>query len=192
MAGIGRGAYEKTYDAFTKFSLFRQSAGERNFPFSLSLFGSMAYKTVKPPESEPDYTFSERAAYTAQVLIARKMNKLLSLQLMPGFIYRNAAGTDPSLLWSAGAGGSVRLSERISLNAEYYLCFNKGTYNYSTVYDPFSIGIDIETSGHVFQLILTNSRPIIEKGFIGETTGSWGKGDIHLGFNISRYFGLKK
>jgi hypothetical protein len=60
------------------------------------------------------------------------------------------------------------------------------------VYDPLSIGFDIETGGHVFQLIFTNSLAMIEKGFIGETTGSWGKGDIHFGFNISRVFTLKK
>jgi hypothetical protein len=60
------------------------------------------------------------------------------------------------------------------------------------IYDPLSLGFDIETGGHVFQLIFTNSLGIIEKDFIGETTGRWGKGDIHFGFNISRVFTLKK
>jgi hypothetical protein len=55
-----------------------------------------------------------------------------------------------------------------------------------------SLGFDIETGGHVFQLIFTNSLGIIEKDFIGETTGRWSKGDIHFGFNISRVFTLKK
>jgi hypothetical protein len=32
---------------------------------------------------------------------------------------------------------------------------------------------------------------MIEKGFIGETTGSWKDGGIHFGFNISRVFALK-
>ena len=60
------------------------------------------------------------------------------------------------------------------------------------IYNPLSVGFDIETGGHVFQLIFTNSVAMIEKGFIGETTGSWLKGDIHFGFNISRVFTLKK
>jgi hypothetical protein len=59
------------------------------------------------------------------------------------------------------------------------------------VYNPLSIGFDIETGGHVFQLIFTNSVAMIEKGFIGETTGNWLKGGIHFGFNISRVFTLK-
>jgi hypothetical protein len=60
------------------------------------------------------------------------------------------------------------------------------------VYNPLSAGLDIETGGHAFQLLFTNSFAMIEKGFIGETTGRWKKGDIHFGFNISRVFTLKK
>lgn len=190
MAGIGRGAYEKTFDGFTKFTLFRQSSGEKSFPLSVSLFSSVAYRTVKPAESEEDYTFSERMSYVGQILAARKINQNFSLQVMPTVIYRNVAGTEPNLLWAAGIGGRAKLSGKISLNAEYYYCFNPGTYNNSTVYNPLSIGIDIEAGGHVFQLVFTNSVAMIEKGFIGETTGRWSKGDIHFGFNISRVFYL--
>ena len=55
------------------------------------------------------------------------------------------------------------------------------------------MGVAIETGGHVFQLILSNSITMIEKGFIAETTGNFFNGDIHFGFNISRAFqGHKK
>jgi hypothetical protein len=192
MAGIGRGTYEKTFDGFLKFTLARQSTGEKSFPLSVSLFSSAAYRTIKPTNPEEDYTFSERMSYTGQLLAARKINQYLSLQLMPTVISRNVEGTEPDVLWATGAGGRVKLARRVSLNAEYYYCFNSGMYNNSDVYNPLSIGFDIETGGHVFQLIFTNSVAMIEKGFIGETTGSWGKGDIHFGFNISRVFDLKK
>jgi len=79
------------------------------------------------------------------------------------------------------------------MNAEYFYLVNAdNTYLSSPVYNPLSVGVDIETGGHVFQLILTNSLAMIEKGFIGETTGRWMNGDIHIGFNISRVFTLKK
>jgi hypothetical protein len=91
-----------------------------------------------------------------------------------------------------GAGGRMKLSKRISLNAEYYYIANPKTYMSQQIYNPLSLGVDIETGGHVFQLFFTNSVAMIEKGFIGETTGSWRKGDIHFGFNISRVFTLKK
>jgi hypothetical protein len=191
MAGIGRGTYEKTFDGFAKFTLARQSQGKKSFPLSVSLLSSMAYRTVKPGAFAENYTFSERSAFTGQLLVARRLNQYLSLQLMPTVISRDVAGTEPGLLWAAGAGGRVKLASRISLNAEYYYSFDRGTYLNSEVYNPLSIGFDIEAGGHVFQLIFTNSVAMIEKGFIGETTGSWGKGDIHFGFNISRVFGIR-
>ena len=114
-------------------------------------------RTIKPGESQDDYTFSERMSYAGQILAARKINQNLSLQLMPSVIYRNVAGTEPDLLWSTGAGGTIKITRKIRLNAEYYYCFNRGTYNNSEVYNPLSIGFDIEAGGHVFQLIFTNS-----------------------------------
>jgi len=191
MAGIGRGSYEKTFDGFAKFTLARQSQGKKSFPLSVSLLSSMAYRTVRPGAFAEDYTFSERSAFTGQLLVARRLNQNLSLQLMPTVISRDVAGTEPGILWAAGAGGRVNLAKRISLNAEYYYSFDRGTYLNSEVYNPLSIGFDIEAGGHVFQLIFTNSVAMIEKGFIGETTGNWGKGDIHFGFNISRVFGIR-
>lgn len=59
-------------------------------------------------------------------------------------------------------------------------------------YDPFSIGVDIETGGHVFQLHFSNTAGMNERAFLTETTGSWGKGEIRFGFNLSRMFQLKK
>ena len=191
MAGIGRGTYEKTFDGFAKFTLARQSQGTKSFPLSVSLLSTMTYRTVKPGAGAEDYTFSERSAFTGQLLVARRLDQNLSLQLMPTVISRDVAGTEPALLWAAGVGGRVNLAKRISLNAEYYYSFDRGTYLNSEVYNPLSIGFDIEAGGHVFQLIFTNSVAMIEKGFIGETTGSWGKGDIHFGFNISRVFGIR-
>jgi hypothetical protein len=103
-----------------------------------------------------------------------------------------ATELDPNDLFAIGAGGRMKLSKRISFNAEYYYVANPKKYMSESIYNPLSVGIDIETGGHVFQLLLTNSVAMIEKGFIGETTGRWNKGDIHFGFNISRVFTLKK
>jgi len=94
--------------------------------------------------------------------------------------------------YAIGAGGRLKLTKRISLNAEYYYMINPKNNFSQQVYNPLTVGVDIETGGHVFQLFFTNSLGTIEKQFIGETTGQWKKGDIHFGFNISRVFTLKK
>ena len=193
MVGIGRGTYEKTFDGFAKFTLLRQSSGERLMPVSVSLFSSAAVKSVRWADPSRTNYFSSRLSYVGQILIARKINQGFSLQLTPSYVHRNLVATeiDPNDLFALGAGGRLKLTKRISLNAEYYYLANPKTYMSQQVYDPLSVGFDIETGGHVFQLIFTNSVAMIEKGFIGETTGSWLKGDIHFGFNISRVFTLK-
>ena len=193
MIGIGRGTYEKTYDAFAKFTILRQSAGARIMPVSVSVLSSVAATSIKWADADRDNYFSSRLSYVNQVLIARKINQSFSVQLSPSFVHRNLVATefDPNDLWSIGAGGRMKLTKRISLNAEYYYMINSKTNMSREIHDPFSIGFDVETGGHVFQLIFTNSLAMIEKGFIGETTGDWLKGDIHFGFNISRVFTLK-
>jgi hypothetical protein len=194
MVGIGRGSYQKTFDGFTKFSVLRQSTGARVMPVSLSVFTSAALVSQHWPDETRTNYFSSRLAYTAQILVARKFSPGLSFQLTPSYIHRNLVATemDPNDIFAVGAGGRVKVSKRISLNAEYFYVVNPKTYMSSQIYNPLSVGIDIETGGHVFQLIFTNSLAMIEKGFIGETAGSWKKGDIHFGFNLSRVFTLQK
>lgn len=194
MAGIGRGTYEKTYDGFLKFSLLRQSSGARNMPISVSLLGTMAVNTLKWTEPNTKLYFWDRVSFVEQLLIARKFNERFSFEINPTIVHRNMVATelDPNDLYSVGAGGRFKLTKRLSINAEYYYVIPP-IRNYPSLktYNPLSIGFDLETGGHVFQLIFTNSLAMIEKGFIGETTGNFFKGDIHFGFNISRVFMLK-
>jgi hypothetical protein len=194
MIGVGRGTYEKTYDGFAKFTILRQSSGAKVMPVSVSWLSSMAAASLRWTDTTRTNFFSSRLSYVHQILVARKISPSFSVQLAPTYVHRNLVATelDPNDLYAIGAGGRMKLSKRISLNAEYYYMINPKSYMSRQVYDPLSIGFDIETGGHVFQLIFTNSVAMIEKGFIGETTGSWLKGDIHFGFNISRVFTLKK
>lgn len=194
MVGVGRGSFEKTYDGFAKFTVLRQSTGAKEMPVSVSVFSSVALKTQKPVTDTVTNYLSSNLSYTAQVLIARKFSPGLSLQLTPSYVHRNLVTTelDPNDLFAIGAGGRLKLSKRISFNAEYYYVANKNPYSTPKYYDPFTVGVDIETGGHVFQLMFTNSYGTIEKAYIGETDGQWTTGDIHFGFNISRVFTLKK
>jgi hypothetical protein len=192
MVGVGRGSYEKTYDGFLKFSLLRQSTGKRNMPVSVSFLTTSAINSLNMPASFP---FWSRVSYVEQVLIARKFNERFSFEINPTFVHRNIVATqlDPNDLLSAGFGARFKLSNHVTLNAEYYYVFHPmPKYESLKTYNPLSIGFDIETGGHVFQLFITNSESMIEKGFIGETTGNWKNGGIRFGFNISRVFTLKK
>ncbi|MGB8492473.1 MAG: DUF5777 family beta-barrel protein [Bacteroidales bacterium] len=194
MVGIGRGNYEKTYDGFVKFTILRQSTGAHVMPVSVSYLSTIALKTLRWPFPDEAHYFSSRFSYVNQILVARKITDDLSLQIAPAWVHRNLVATelDPNDVWAIGAGGRMKITRRISFNAEYYAVMNPKTYMSQRTYNPLALGFDIQTGGHVFQLIFTNSLGMIEKAFIAETTGDWLQGDIHFGFNISRVFTLKK
>lgn len=187
--GVGRNSFEKTYDGYLKYRLLRQATGANPFPFSLTALTAMSVKTLKDPVYEEVIEFSDRIAYSTSLLIAHKFSPSLSLQLMPSYTHFNAITSDMDRndIISMGVGGRVKVSKRISINAEYHHQFKKLSDEF---YNSLALGIDIETGGHVFQLHVTNSQAMIEKGFIAETRDNFFDGDIHLGFNISRTFQL--
>lgn len=192
MVGIGRSTYQKTYDAFFKVKLLRQSKGKRNMPVTLSYVPTVALKTLKFEDPGRKNYFSSRLFYTHQLIIGRKFSEQTSLQLMPTYIHRNLVAliADPNDLLAIGIGGRQKLSKRMSLNFEYY--YQLPGYKLINSTNSLSVGFDIETGGHVFQLHFTNSQGMSERTFISETTGNWSKGDVFFGFNISRVFTLGK
>ena len=189
---IGRSSFEKTFDSYGKYRLMQQKMGKNQFPLSITLFGSATAKTIKDylPENKP--SFSERLTYTGQVLIAHKFNPDLSIQLAPTFLHFNSVpfDNDPHDMIAIGIGTRIKISKRVSINGEYY--YNVNPFESMDVRNSLAFGVDIETGGHIFQLILSNSVSMIEKGFIAETSGGFFNGDIHFGFNISRAFQVKK
>lgn len=186
--GIGRSNYEKTLDGFAKYKILRQSSGKRNMPITLAAFGSVAMQTLKWANPNRDNHFSSRLYYTGQLIVGRKFSEGFSLQLSPTIVHRNLVATfeESNDVLALGVGTRVKLSKRISLNLEYiYVLPDQLAPGFK---NSLSVGFDIETGGHVFQLHFTNSRIMVEKGFIAETTGDWADGGIHFGFNISRVF----
>ena len=184
--GVGRSSFDKTFDGFLKVKPLKQSKGAKSMPISLVYFTSMAYKSLKNQDGFEDT--ESKLAYTHQILVARKFRPGQSFQLMPTLIHRNKVEeiNGDNDQFALGIGGRVKLTQRVSLNAEYY-------YRYDAPENPdlfnsLAIGFDIETGGHVFQLLFTNSRTMIERGFITETTVDYFGVDIHFGFNVSRVF----
>ncbi len=190
--GIGRSAWEKTYDGFIKVKLLRQSSGARMMPLSVSYYANMALNSLRWRFPERTNYFTSRLSYVHQLLIAHKFGESFSLQLSPTIIHKNLVPTkaDKNLSYAMGFGGRVKLTNRMTFNAEYfYYPEDQTTLNRM---DIVSLGFDIETGGHVFQLHISNGQAMFERAFITETTGKWGGGDIFFGFNISRNFVIVK
>jgi hypothetical protein len=187
--GLGRSSFLKTFDANAKIKLVSQSKGENSFPFSIAWYSSAFFKQeIWKDMQADDYLLLNQMSYVHQVLVASKINRALSIQLSPTFVHKNSIDKyDSNDLLSVGLGARHKLTSRISFNAEYFFQLNK-----ENSINPLSLGLDIETGGHVFQLHLSNSAAMFERAFIHETNGEWSNGDIYFGFNISRVFTLKK
>ncbi|MBC7406995.1 MAG: hypothetical protein H7339_01270 [Arcicella sp.] len=194
--GIGRSSQEKMYDFYAKYKLLRQS---NIMPVTMTFYGSNALSTVATGSSLESGTVMkyndnlERMTYTGQVLIARKFSERISLQIMPTFLHFNKSETadTPNNMVALGVGGRFKLTKRLSITGEYYYAdFNRPTS--SSYHNSLAVGFDIETGGHVFQLHFTNSRGMIERQFIAQTTKQWSDGGIFYGFNIARSFSLDK
>lgn len=189
--GIGRTNLEKTYDASLKIKVLRQSTGKRNIPFTLSYFGDIAVNSL-PWADNIQYYFSHRLTYTNQILIARKFSSKVSAQLTPTVIHRNLVATqqDENDVYGLGFGGRLKLTNRLSVNGEYFLVLSqKAAADY---HNSLSLSLDIETGGHIFQLYFSNSYGMLAQQFVPETEGDWLGGDIHFGFNLSRTFVTRK
>lgn len=188
--GVGRSSLEKTYDASFKWKIFRQT--ENKMPVTVSLYELVTRTTLKYSD-KPYFTGKYRNAYESALLIARKFSPKFSLQLTPIWLHYNlvASSQDRNDVVALGLGGRMKLSKRISLNAEYNLLPSDPVVS-TDIFHSLSFGLDVETGGHVFQLIFSNSEGMIGPYYLGKTTGNWGDGDIFFGFNISRAFHLKK
>ena len=173
----------KTYETSAKVRLVRQNA---NFPVDIALYETIDINTQLEKEQYPKIAFGDRLTYVSQLLISRKFSERFSLELVPSYIHRNLY--NPALendkQFSLGAGGRMKLTKRLSVNVEYVYNADRPDF----YVNPLSVGLDIETGGHIFQLIFTNSQSMTESGYITNAAGNWGKGDFYFGFNLYRVF----
>jgi opacity protein-like surface antigen len=195
MVGLAHSTLNSEDDGFIKFRLLRQERHE-GMPFTLSFLSGMSIHTGPAPlliPSDKVYYFSNRLYFANQLILARKFTPRFSFQLMPTMVHYNLVDSthNSNNVYAMGFGARLKIAKRLALTGEYFYQF-PGTESLTQVYNSFSLGIDIETGGHVFQLLITNSPGMTERAFIGQTQDSWSKGQLHLGFNISRVFALKK
>lgn len=189
--GFGRNSVDKTMDGYFRYKVLAQT--NQGMPVTLTAFANAAIRTSpKKEDATFDITLQDRMSYTTQVLIARKFSPALSLQLMPTWVHKNTVDTsiENNDQLALGFGGRIKVSKSVALTSEYYYRFQVPDSN--PYFNSLGFGIDIETGGHVFQLVLTNSRGLTERAFITETTGEFFDGDIHMGFNVTRTFQVRK
>lgn len=184
--GVGRSTFQKTYEASIKGKLFLQKS-DNSVPVSVTYYGVIMANGLRWQEPDRENLFSSRLSYVNQLIVTRKINDRTSLAVVPSLIHRNLVDITSKShdQWTLGLGGRHKLTHRVSINSEYHFLVN-GLDEATT--NSLSLGVDIETGGHVFQLHITNSQGMFERAFLTETTGRWLDGDLFFGFNLSRVF----
>ena len=183
---IGGARNELAYDFSVKYRL--QNQMKDGFPVSIVGFNSLAINNTLKESNYPKLAFDNRLIYVTQLLVSRKFSEKLSLELAPTFFHENFVDNDAqnNSQYAIGMGGRYKLGKRWSVNVDYAAHLNRAS---NSVYkNPLSIGVDLETGGHVFQMHFTSSQGIHEAGYLGQTTGDWSKGDVFFGFNLARVF----
>ena len=94
VVAIGRSSFEKTFDGYIKYRLVKQKTGVQQFPFSLTLFGSAARKSLKDYDPNDKPSFADRLVYSTQLLIAKKFDENFSFQISPTYIHFNRVPYD--------------------------------------------------------------------------------------------------
>ena len=207
MVGIGRSQMHKLIDGFIKYRFYTQTTDNKR-PISLALFTNIA---VSPEKQGAFYAgvkdsliqsfgsskkFFHRLSYTAQLIIARKFSPSISVELLPTYIHRNFVRDpqDENSIFALGVAGRFKVSKRVAIIADYFYVFSPYRYNQKGVpfYMPISVGVEVETGGHVFHIDVSNARGIETNNFLVESPDSWEYAEIKLGFNISRVFNVGK
>lgn len=184
--GVSRSSFLKIFDISTKYRLLRQV--KNGFPFTIVGYNSIIINTALKKDDLPLLEFKHRLGYTVQFLISRKINTDFSVELAPTFFHDNyvVVNEQSNSQFALGLGGRYKLTNRWSINADYGLHLNRASN--SPFKNPLSIGFDLETGGHVFQMHLSNAQAMNTNGFLGQGTGDWSDGNIYFGFNLSRTF----
>ena len=202
--GFSRESLKKIYNLNAKYKITSQ---ESNFPLNISIYNSFNYNSSDFLAPGIDLSFSQRTLFLSQLLISNRVSEKLSFQLTPSFIKRNYneerllfengevifengvpvfTTFDREYNYALGLAASYKINRRTALNLEYFSNLNR--VDNSPNSDTISLGIDIETGGHVFQLLFSNTQSIDDVSVILDAEGNWTKRHIFFGFNISRTF----
>lgn len=183
--GIGRSTLRKELDFFLKTRLLQQAKGEKPVPLSVVLAaGTMVWTEKSFAAVKPG--FADRTSFYMQLLAGRKFSDKFSLQFSPLWVHSKVplSGDDENI-FAPGGGLRYKFTRRMAFTMDYHHAINGLTHQNT---NPLSVGVDIETGGHIFQLHFSNTTGMNERAYLMETYGDFFKGDIRFGFNLSRMF----
>jgi len=184
--GFGRSTYLKTYDLFAKIRLIQQTT---SFPLTAVVTTGGSFPIIKDYFPESHDSFSDKFSGNVQLHLASTIKKF-SFQVSPGYMRTGflPAENENISMFTMALGGSFSITKKLSTNVEYLVPFNSEVPGNN----PLSIGVDLDTGGHLFQIVLSNNQRMFDQAIYTNTGGDWMEGSLFLGFNLIREFDINK
>ena len=186
--GASRQTHNKIYELTAKYKLANQEID--GFPVTIVGYNTMDINSALKTSEFTNLQFTDRLAFSTQLLISRKFSEKLSIEVAPIYVHKNLYddALEQKDLFLVGTGARYKIAKRLSVNLEYAARVIAVEGFTSPYHNPLSVGLDIETGGHVFQLVLSNSQPMNDVTVFSNTSGDWNGGSVYFGFNMYRTF----
>lgn len=181
--GFGFAKFKKYLDFNAKYSILKQSR-DGAMPVSVTYYGDVSADLRAPENFSKDV---HRLSFYNEIIVARRISPKISIQLSPSFSHFNAADSlyEHDVI-ALGFGGRYKFSSQSSIVINY-------VHQFITHSDPnfelkpnLSIGLEVATSSHAFQVFVTSFQSIIPQENISYNANDFFKGDFAIGFNITR------
>ena len=192
--GFGATNDRMQVDGNLKYALLKQTKSNK-MPISVTLFANSVMDTRAKNSSLPIINLQDRMSFFSQLIIARKINESISLQVGPSLSYFNnveAYYDDNKVIQpktnnahlAISAAGKFKLTEGLSLIANYDQPITQHPMNNPN--PNISLGLDMKTSGHDFQIFVGNYGYILPQNNNVYNHNDFSKSQFLIGFNISR------
>lgn len=195
--GIGATKANKMEDLQIKYRAIEQTRSN-SVPVTVVLLESIGLDGSPSTKWDTNYAFGNRFSYFTQVIVSRRFNDHLSLQIAPGFTHYNSLDSiydhDRFSLSFAGRykftpQGSFIISGDFPLRlqgiSEHSKAYNEA--NMALMAQPnLCVGFEVSTSTHAFHIYLASASNILPQESIMWNQNHFFNKGILLGLNITR------
>lgn len=193
-------------DFHVKYKFLSQTRKDR-VPVSVAIYANAAIdgrnESVFSTITEDSvYKFANRMSYFTQLIVTRKFSDIFSLGFNASFTHFNTVAAD-SIGYSGqnhdviglGLFGRLKFSPQSSIVFHYSMPLNLESINEHQVITNqpkanFGIGYQVATASHAFEIFITSSTGLLPQNNYMWNTNDWTKGEILIGFNITRFWGF--
>lgn len=178
--GFGTTKDYRLQDFNLKVGVFQQTRSG-NIPVSLTFYGNAA---IDAREASFFTQFIDRLSYFSQLIVMRRFNQAISLQIAPSFSHFNMvdSSTTPSNhIIAVEVGGKVNVTDDMAIIVDY----NQPLGDFSD--NPgLALGVEVSTGSHAFQVFVGNYNRILPQANYFLNENKLYEQQILIGFNINR------